>query len=345
MSIVIFHYGKGSFLFNNDYVSFFFQQANVGVSYFFILSGFVMIVAYGNKANVSFTEFITNRLARIYPVYLLALFLTFGLDLLKNNIVVENYLLNAFMLQSWVPTKALTTNGPGWSLSVELFFYITFPILMNKVFSKLKLKINAVWIISFWLASQVIFHLFYYNVLTVPYYKASDISFNPVMHWNEFLIGNLAGLFFMAKLRDAKKNYLPAIVLALVLLILILKFPTGLIFYNGYLAILFVPLILLISLSNDSITKVFSRKQFIFLGEISFGIYILQSPVMKVFSAVENHFRLDKEFGFTILFLARVLTLIAVASVSYVYFEKPLRNKIKTLGAKRNCRQSTQSLS
>ena len=61
-----------------------------------------MIVAYGNKANVNFGEYLINRLARIYPVYLLALFLTFGIHLLKNNVVIIDYLLNALMLRTWL---------------------------------------------------------------------------------------------------------------------------------------------------------------------------------------------------------------------------------------------------
>lgn len=73
ISIVIFHYGKESILFNNNLVGYVFKQANVGVSYFFILSGFVMIIAYHNKSEINFIEYFKNRFARIYPVYLLAI--------------------------------------------------------------------------------------------------------------------------------------------------------------------------------------------------------------------------------------------------------------------------------
>ena len=155
---------------------------------------------------------------------------------------------------------------------------------MNKVYSKLKLRINAAWIILFWLASQILFHLFFYNIRTIPYFKASDISFNPVMHLNEFLIGNLAGLFFMAKLKDTQKNYLSAILINVLLLVLLLKFPAGIIFHNGFLALLFVSLILFISLSNDKVTKLFNGNIFIFLGEISFGVYITKSSYEGIYS-------------------------------------------------------------
>ena len=74
ISIVIFHYAKDVPPFNFDVISFLFNQANLGVSYFFILSGFVMIIAYGQKKNISFLSYMQKRFARIYPVTFLAAF-------------------------------------------------------------------------------------------------------------------------------------------------------------------------------------------------------------------------------------------------------------------------------
>ena len=332
ISIVIFHYGQNSFLFNNQHVSFIFKQANFGVSYFFILSGFVMIIAYHKQAKINFLEYIKNRLARIYPVYLLAIFLIIGIKIFKN-INTKDLLLNILMIQSWVPQKALTINYPGWSLSVELFFYITFPFLINKVYTTQKLKFNVIWIVVFWLISQIVFHLIIYNNLKIPYYETRDILYNPLMHLNEFLIGNLAGLFFINHLKNHKKNYSIFLSLTVLSLIIILKFPIGLNFHNGLLAVIFAPLILLISLSTDKITKIFTHKKFIFLGEISFGIYILQAPVWTIFSdyRMEKYFALHKDSDFTSSFIIRLLILIILSSLSYMYFEKPLRNKLKTL--------------
>lgn len=332
ISIVIFHYGQNSILFNNQYVDFIFKQANVGVSYFFILSGFVMIIAYRGQEKINFLEYIKNRLARIYPVYLLAIFIILALKIFRN-INITDLFLNIFMIQSWFPQKALTINFPGWSLSVELFFYVTFPFLINKVYAKQKLKNNTIWIILFWLISQTVFYLITHNNLKIPYYEIKDIFYNPFMHLNEFLIGNLAGLLFITKLKNKQKNYLPFIILLIFSLIFLLKFPIGLDFHNGFLAIIFVPLILLISLSNDKITKIFSNNKFVFLGEISFGLYILQVPVWMIFSdyRMEKYFSLNKESDFTSSFIIRLFILLILSSLSYIYFEKPLRNKIKKL--------------
>ncbi|MFD0962593.1 acyltransferase family protein [Pseudofulvibacter geojedonensis] len=330
ISIVIFHYGSGSSLFNNETVSFLFNQANIGVSYFYILSGFVMVIAYGNKNKIDSGLYLKNRLARIYPVYFLAIFLIIAIRLFKE-IDYYNLLLNIFMFQTWIPEKALTINTPGWSISVELFFYILFPILLNYLYSKKSLSKISYIIISFWIISQVIHHLLIYKIIHIPYYNIVDLAYHPIMHLNQFLVGNLAGLFFINKLKEKQHNYFLIISVIILSIIILLKYPIGLNFHNGLLAILFVPLILFISLSNGYISKLTSKKPFVFLGEISFGIYILQAPVWIIFSdyRLNKYLGLDKNIDFTKAFFLRLVILIFLSIISYIYFEKPLRNKIK----------------
>ncbi len=332
ISIVIFHYGKGVSIFYNDYTSFIFRQANVGVSYFFILSGFVMIIAYGNREKINSLKYLNNRFARIYPVYLLAILLILGVKLFKNIDKID-LILNISMLQSWVSNKALTLNYLGWSLSVELFFYLTFPLLFNYFYSKKKIKHISVWIILFFILSQTIYHLIINEYIELPYYTIKDIYYHPLMHFNEFLIGNLAGLYFIKMLKNKQKNYIIHITITMIILITLLKFPLGLSYHNGLLSIIFVPLIIFISLSNDKLTKLFSKNIFVFLGEISFGVYILQAVVWRFFSdyRMEKYLNLKKEADFSESFFIRLIILIILSSFSYIFFEKPIRDKIKKL--------------
>jgi peptidoglycan/LPS O-acetylase OafA/YrhL len=328
LSIVIFHYGKRSFLFNNEYVSFVFDQANIGVSYFFILSGFVMIIAYDNK-NIDAFDYLKNRLARIYPVYFIAIVLLIPIKLQYFN--ATDLLLNITMLQSWFPQKALKVNFVGWSLCVEMFFYILFPFLLNKLYSKTKLKFNFIWIISFWIISQILFHLIIFGIISPKIYSILDLYYHPLMHLNEFLVGNLAGLFFINKFQFYKKNYLPFILIFLIALLFLLKFPIGLNYHNGLMAIIFIPLILLISSSIDKFTKVFCNKGFVFLGEISFGIYLYQDFIWSLLTdyRIKKYFYLDKKADDTNSFMLRLFFLILISAISYLYIEKPMRNLIK----------------
>ena len=331
ISIVIFHYGKKSFLFNNEYVSFIFDQANIGVSYFFMLSGFVMIIAYDNK-KIGVFDYLKNRLARIYPVYFLAIVLLIPIKIQQFS--KTDILLNVTMLQSWFPNKALTVNFVGWSLCVEMFFYILFPFLLNKVYSKTKLKFNFIWIVSFWIVSQIVFHFIIFKIISPKIYSITDIRYHPLMHVNEFLVGNLAGLIFIHKFQFCKKNYLPFILFFLIALLLLLKFPTRLDYHNGLMAVIFIPLILFISSSTNKITKIFCNKGFVFLGEISFGIYLYQDVIWTLFTdfRIKKYLHINKEADDTNSFMLRLFFLILISAISYLYIEKPMRRIIKKIG-------------
>ena len=73
IAIVVYHYGAAIAPFHFTAISFLFKQANLGVSFFYVLSGFVMMLAYTDKAPINAKLFLWNRLARIYPIYILAL--------------------------------------------------------------------------------------------------------------------------------------------------------------------------------------------------------------------------------------------------------------------------------
>lgn len=334
ISIVIFHYGRGTFFYENENLSFIFGQANVGVSYFFILSGFVMIIAYGGE-RISFLNYMKSRLARIYPVYLLAIYPVISMFSF-HNINKSDLALNLFMVQSWFPAKALTINPPGWSLSVELFFYLSFPFLLNNIYLKKKLSKITIGILIFWLISQLLFHLIVSKDIVLSFFSIVDIHYHPLMHLNEFLIGNLAGLYFIRYLKFRQKNYLPHIIIGLFFLIILLKFPIGFNFHNGLLALIFIPLILYISLDNQITSEFFSKRIFVFLGEISFSIYILQFPIWTFLSdnRLQKDFRVPEGLDANTLFFIRLFILILISSSSYLLFEKPLRKKIKLLTLK-----------
>ncbi len=332
ISIVIYHQGKKVFPFNNKLISFLFDQANIGVSYFFILSGFVMIIAYGAQSKVNAASYFKSRFARIYPVYLLAIIILLFYQMLANgSIDFSGMILSLFVIQAWMPGHALCFNSPGWSLVAEFFFYSIFPFLFNFIYTKRKLKTLVIPICSFWLISQIVFNW----LVSSSFYqgfpsKSHDLLFYfPLMHLNEFLIGNLAGLFFRTKLSGKNKNYDWHLIFLISLFITALKYSIGLNFHNGTLAILFVPMILLISLNNGKFTKIFNTKCFIFLGEISYGIYILQKPVFFWCFELYKYLPIDSP---AMKFYIGVVLLILTSGISYLVVEKPLRKWIQNLG-------------
>ena len=76
-----------------------------------------------------------------------------------GKVFFSNLFSNLFLIQAWIPEKALTFNPPGWSLSVEFIFYLIFPLLYNKVYRKVKNRTVFIYVILFWFISQLVFNL------------------------------------------------------------------------------------------------------------------------------------------------------------------------------------------
>jgi len=129
--VVIFHYNLTNPIFPKLLAGFGYEA----VTFFFVLSGFILAYAHGIPhagMNVSPKEFLLARFARIWPVYGFALasvlLLFFIAGVLKPGLAMPATLVTA-MVQSWVPQYALALNPPAWSLSNEMFFYILFPAI------------------------------------------------------------------------------------------------------------------------------------------------------------------------------------------------------------------------
>ncbi len=96
--VVVFHFAPTDF-FNIAPI------AVTAVSFFFFLSGVVLTLNYFYSDTLKFKPFMIKRVARLYPVYLLALILTLGFGVLLNDNQPKglSIILQTFALQSWVP--------------------------------------------------------------------------------------------------------------------------------------------------------------------------------------------------------------------------------------------------
>ena len=329
IAIVFFHYGITTFPFNSGFFYKFFSSANIFVTYFFILSGFVMIIAYGKKDSeqIDYSTYYTNRFARIYPLYLVGLIAVVLIDYINyHTIDFKNFLLQSVLLQSWLPNHTLRLNRPGWSLSVEVFFYLVFPVLFNRVYRKIKPgKLFVSLIIIFFVS-----HVLLYILKNSSFYKGFPsvshdlIYYFPLSNFSDFLIGNCLGVYFLRIREKHPGNYDLIIFLAFAALCFLLGNNTGVLFAP----ILFLIFILFLSLNKTGfITRLFSTRGFIFLGEISYGIYILQRPVFSSLILLNDKFHLINDGQ---VFYAGLFILLIVSTVLYYVIEVPVKIYIRT---------------
>lgn len=121
------------FLKDSPYDFLYVEDGFVGVTLFFILSGFILSYSYRERliqGKVSYKKFWFSRIFRIYPLHFLTLLLAIPLSLNISNLIAS--IPNLFLFQSLIPIKSIyfSLNAPSWSISTEMFFYTVFPILI-----------------------------------------------------------------------------------------------------------------------------------------------------------------------------------------------------------------------
>ena len=339
--VVIFHFGDGVWPFRYAASQYVVDKAYIGPSFFFVLSGFVLVIAYFHTGDINNLNYYRNRFARIYPIYLVSLAMTLVYFIASgktDHVSLTDLILCTFSLQSWVPGHALALNYPGWTLSVEVFMYAVFPILVHHIYRKLNLRQSALLVCIIWLASQLFFFFTYNPGIHDPEpSRIHDLMYYfPLFHINSFLIGNILGLFFLNQQASkgqfsVSRNYDIAIVVVITGVLLLLSLPYRLSFHNGCLCVFFALYILLLSANNGKLTRLMNVPQLVFLGEISYGVYILQCPV---FYWCKSGLKFLHITDVNATFYISLAALLMVSGLSYQYFEKPARDWISVKKAK-----------
>ncbi len=121
--------------------SLFFNSGDVGVSFFFVLSGFILTYNYADVfrdgvSGANYKRFVWDRLTKIYPVHFLTFVLALPIALFSPQLPLDwrAVPLHLFLLQCFWPsaTPAFSDylNVPSWSISCEWFFYPLAPLAM-----------------------------------------------------------------------------------------------------------------------------------------------------------------------------------------------------------------------
>ncbi len=313
---------------------------NSAVSFFFVLSGFILIVSSGRggqlPTRIAKGRFWRNRFARIYPLYLTALVLTLTADVLTHSgtfhrIHAGSAVSSVLLVQAWLPPYAMDLNYPGWSLSVEVFFYALFPLLFAGMArlstQRLIVLTGLVWLVSLAIHRHMVQQI---DLGATTDYHALTM-YLPALHLNTFLVGMTTGVVFMrhGSWLVRHRNWL-------LLALLILSVAAGWVIWsqhpvlrfrhNGMAAPLFAMLVLWLSCQSNGLSYGLRHSALIYLGDISYGVYLLQVPVSTL-TFYANSRWLHLPTGLHLLTYLFLLCLVAAAS--YHWIEQPARRFIR----------------
>ena len=319
--------------FNYDSIFHNYFAEGLFVQLFFTLSGFVISLNYHNniKHFADLKNFLIKRFKRLYPLHFFFLLIFLMIEILKYILFIKyniqansqafeinnlkNFFLNLFFVQHLA--DRYNFNSVSWSISVEMMLYISFAImvLINK---KYLIYLSILYIIVFLL----FFNTFYGAALSMKAYYSGLYS---------FLIGYLFCLIYQKKKINSNNNYFNISYYLLILIFLIeifyFKFIQQKYFYSIFFALVFYFSCFLNT--KLFLFKLFFNKYFIFLGKISYSIYLSH---LFVFFILNNFLRyvlkkptMLKHDGSTILqlssFDAHFYTILAyLITISFAYF-------------------------
>ena len=298
------------------------------VSFFFILSGFVLSVAYAGKIGQGqflSRQFLKRQLMKFYPLHLLTFIVMVVLDA-RLGVYYEWYRLlpNVLLLQSWIPDDSFyfVANGSSWFLCDMLFFYVIFKpmFLFLRDISRHHLLLLGV----------VILVCYLLLAFSIPLSRVNSILYaSPITRMLDFVIGILLYRVYVSSwgrdllrwLERQRAFTLTAIEVAAILLLAALFFLGQTITIRLSCTFMYwfvMPAFILVFAQIDRLKGLFTcilhHPVMLWLGGISFEIYLLHMPVIRVVNS------LCSSLGITNPILP--YTIMAVALLSFSYLAK-----------------------
>ncbi|MCQ9640310.1 acyltransferase [Chryseobacterium sp. WG14] len=313
-----------------------FSEGFLGVSFFFILSGFILALNYRDKfknKTITLKKFYIARFARIYPLYLVTILIS--IPMLYSSFKILLY--NIFLIQSYIPDQKyfFSFNAPSWSISDEIFFYALFPILIGISFKFS--RIFKILLLIIFVSLLIVLNNF------LPEEKSHYwLYISPFTRIFDFILGIL--LFDVALYLKNKKISLQKSIRtffeigALSTLVLFFIFHNNFPISYRFSIYYWPPMCLIILTAANSfiseknitwITTFFSWKWLVYLGEISFGFYLIHYLVI-TYTLKYNDIKGIHLTGIPLALIMFSITLIA-SIFAYEIIEKPFNKKIKNL--------------
>ncbi|WCL53188.1 acyltransferase family protein [Gimibacter soli] len=316
------------------------RHASLAVDFFFVLSGFVLSLNYADKLNTpsALVTFMRRRFWRLYPLHLTVLFLFalyematfvlqetilggYGTPAFSDSMTIYGLSLSLSMLTVYGLVDHLPWNQPSWSIAAEMFVYVVFSCFATLMPGRCRLAAFSIVAIltAYWVISTNI-SPFLSHTYDLGWARALGGFFAGVIGWLTF-----------DKIRD--HITLPATVCTAVGLVgfafIWLVAPNSQLSFAAW--IVFPAVIVAMSLSVPG--GIFTASPLVYLGRVSFSLYMLHALIIAVIKNVLQLTELHSTFPMSGDVYA--LTVVALttfsANIAYRMVEEPFRNGISWL--------------
>lgn len=306
----------------------------IGVDIFFVISGFLitslLIKEKQKTGGINIVNFFTRRVLRLIPalIALLLIFNIFSIFAMEKDIAVNNFVdsfIVLFYSADWTRAMGLQRPdwlGHAWSLSIEEQFYIIWPFIFLVLLKILKdYHFIALVVLIMALAStacRVIFMMYGFNYDRI--YNGLDSRADAL------LIGCLCSFILSSKwyhwilAKSLVIHVLFYISLMIIIALAILsRWTSPKMFCLGYLTIAICAAVIIIKLTttagNSFIEKVLTQHFIVWIGKISYGLYLWHYPIFNIMRYYEYTKITTFVYGTAITFI--------FSALSYYFIERP----------------------
>jgi peptidoglycan/LPS O-acetylase OafA/YrhL len=314
------------------------------VSFFLLMSGYILAYNYSDRASkghLRTREFWIARFSRLYPVYILALILSIGMLIEEWHArshaqFAWGVFLTPLLLQGWSPSLSTFWNTPAWTMCVEAFFYLIFPVVILWKRPKRIWPLLAV-MLGLWLLGMLLpsLYMWFHPDGDLHPGRYTDgfwiraLKFTPPPHVPSFLFGiALADLDAMIPRAARRRLLFGALGMCGIYAILYYgdKMPYPMM-HNGLMMPLFALAILGLA-GHNLIARFFGFYPFAVVGQASYCLYILHFNLWNLLYQYQVSARLhlsqfDPWFSYALL--------IGTAMLVTYCFEKPCQQWIRSL--------------
>ena len=293
-----------------------------GVYIFFVLSGASLTIAYKHRLDAGYplTSFLLLRLARLGPLFVLA-----SLVMLAHKAHADGLSLHWAWLGIVSSSLFFGLGNPGanslvlggWSLGIELVFYLVFSTALAFTFSRHR------WAVA---GALLLLQIAFVELTLgggVDFRQAWPVYIQPLAFVAYFYAGCLIGRFLLLR-----KTVSPGLVLALALIclpgVLFLSAETASLTLTGWrgFVLLAMSIGLVFAASQFNPRSTFGRRLCDLAGEISYGTYLLHPIIFLVAS------RLLPSSAAALIVLPAAL--VGAWALEH-YYERPVRNHAKRM--------------
>ena len=323
----------------------------LGVDLFFVLSGYLIcsliIKEYKSTGTVNLYNFYVRRARRLLPaVYFMITVVLIIITLFNGVLLKKSYLdaLFGYIYSSnwWYIFHKLDyfdsfgSQSPFkhlWSLAIEEQFYMFFPLIFlifnrksKSNNSNSKLNKNFIYVVLSLILVSLIAHILLFDINNI-----NRIYFGTDTRAFSLLVGVVGAILYpMDRLseRTTKKDNMIYSIVSLVSILVLIGIMINTSEYNtwlyrgGFLLVAIIGLIIIISSGRQYtfMSKLLSFKPFVFIGKISYSLYLWHFPILVVTTPVS-------EIGNPNLFYVtlRIILIFLVATGSYMFVETPIR--------------------